>query len=357
MLLPSPVQQIPFTFTMPDNKALLLMNLGSPESTASKAVRRYLNEFLMDSRVLDFPAVFRFLLVRCIITPFRASKSAAAYKKVWRQDGSPLIVLSHQLASAVQKKVAYPVAVAMRYGNPSPKAAFDKLQKENPDLKEVVVFPLYPHYTMSSYETAVVYARKIHAKYGYPFRLKFISPFYQEPEYIAALSERIRPYLQEPYDKILFSYHGLPERHMRKDDLTINKVSAAGDQSGNDFVMPAVNYQEQCKATTAMVSAYLGLPADKVETSFQSRLTQAGNEWIKPYTALRLEELPAEGVKKLLVVCPAFINDCLETLEEIEMEGKHAFEESGGKQLQYIPCLNDSALWVDTIVKWVSEPS
>ncbi len=331
------------------------MNLGSPDSTAVKDVRRYLNEFLMDSRVLDFPAIFRFPLVRWLITPSRAPKSAEAYRRVWRPDGSPLIVLTQKLCQAVQQKLAYPVTIAMRYGNPSPKAAFDRLLKEQPGLKEVTVFPLYPHYTMSSYESAVVYAQQIHRKYKYPFRLKFISPFYQRWEYISALAESIKPHLAGPYDKILFSYHGLPERHMRKDDNTIQRLGPESQQEGATFALPFVNYQKQCFETTKMVVSELNIPEGKYETSFQSRLVQAGSEWIKPYTAIRLEELPKEGVRNLLVVCPAFINDCLETLEEIELEGKHSFIASGGEQLRYIPCLNDAPQWVDTIVKWVQE--
>ncbi len=332
-------------------KALVLMNLGSPDSPEVKDVRRYLNEFLMDSRVLDFPVLFRFPLVRGIITPFRAPNSAKAYSKVWRKDGSPLIVLTQQLADAVQQQFDYPVKTAMRYGNPSPRKVFDELLQADPGLKEVILFPLYPHYTMSSYETAVAYAKAIHKKYKYPFTLKFVSPFYNHPDYIAALSARIAPYLEQGYDKILFSYHGLPERHMRKDDETISRYQS--DPKDTGFIMPAINYQKQCHETTRLVAEKLNLPETRYETTFQSRLKQAGNEWIKPYTAPRLETLPVDGVKKLLVVCPAFINDCLETLEEIAMEGKHAFESAGGEELVYIPCLNDSKPWTDTVVAWV----
>lgn len=332
-----------------DNKALLLMNLGSPDAPEKKAVQRYLNQFLMDSNVLDFPALFRFILVKGIITPFRSSATAEAYSKVWTKEGSPLVVLTNKLAAAVQAKVNYPVSVAMRYGNPSPKKAFDDLLQKNPNLKEVVVFPLYPHYTMSSYETAVVYAKEIHKKYKYPFTLKFVDPFYNHPDYIAALANSIRPFLNEPYDKLLFSYHGLPERHMIKDDI---KIKQATGKEG--FIYPSKNYQKQCLETTDLVIKYLNIPAEKYETAFQSRLKQAGNEWIKPYTQVRLDELPAEGTKKLLVVCPAFINDCLETLEEIKMQGKEDFTEHGGEDLTYIPCLNDNEEWVDTVVKWVA---
>jgi len=332
------------------DKALLLMNLGSPDAPEKKAVQRYLNEFLMDSRVLDFNAIFRYFLVHGIITPFRSEATAEAYSKVWTKDGSPLVVLTNKLADAVRKKVSFPVKVAMRYGNPSPKKAFDDLLQEQPNVKEVIVLPLYPHYTMSSYETAVVYAQEIHKKYKYPFVLKFIDPFYDHPDYLNALANSIKPFLEKEYDKILFSYHGLPERHMVKDDI---KIKNATGKEG--FKMPAYNYQKQCLETTDKVVKLLNIPEGKYETAFQSRLKQAGNEWIKPYTQVRLNDLPNEGVKKLLVVCPAFINDCLETLEEIKMQGKEDFIEHGGDDLIYIPCLNDNAEWVDTIIKMVND--
>lgn len=332
-------------------KALLLINLGSPQAPEAKAVQRYLNEFLMDKYVLDFPYLFRLPLVKMLITPKRAPGSAAAYRRIWRADGSPLIRLAEIMRDALQSKVDFPVYLAMRYGGPSVDEIIKKIRVEHPSLEELRVCPLYPQYTMSSYLTAVVAAKKAAKKYGLDKILKFISPFYHRQEYIAALANSIRPYLEMPYDKILFSYHGLPERHMRKDDKKI----AQEKDTLKDFVLPEVNYQKQCIATTRLITDFLNLPKDKFETSFQSRLTQAGNEWIKPYTAVRLEELPGEGVKRLLVVCPAFINDCLETLDEIVIEGKQAFETAGGANLSYIPCLNDNPEWVSVMSRWANE--
>jgi ferrochelatase len=332
-------------------KALLLINLGSPQAPEAKDVQRYLNEFLMDKYVLDFPYIFRLPLVKMLITPKRSPESAAAYRRIWRADGSPLIKLAEIMSDTLQSKVDFPVYLAMRYGSPSIDAVMKKIRAENPSVEELKVFPLYPQYTMSSYLTAAVAAKKAAKRYGLDRRLKFISPFYHRPEYIAALANSIRPYLEKPYDKLLFSYHGLPERHMRKDD---EKIAREKDTM-KDYALPEINYQKQCMATTAMVSSFLNLPKEKVATSFQSRLTQAGNEWIKPYTAVRLEELPQEGVKRLLVVCPAFINDCLETLDEIVIEGKRAFETAGGENLTYIPCLNDNAEWVSIMGRWANE--
>ena len=178
------------------------MNLGSPDSTAVKDVQKYLMQFLMDGRVIDYPYLFRTLLVGGIIVPFRASKSAEAYKTIWTKEGSPLIVLTKQLQMAVQQELDFPVEVAMRYGNPTMESAYEKLLAKVPGLEEVIALPLYPHYAMSSYETAVEYAREIHAAKGYDFKLKFIKPYYNEPAYIESLSETIRPYLQQDYDQI-----------------------------------------------------------------------------------------------------------------------------------------------------------
>lgn len=198
------------------------MNLGSPDSTSVKDVRKYLKEFLMDERVIDIPYLARFFLINGIIVPFRAPKSAEAYSTIWTKEGSPLVVLTKQLQQALQAKIDEPVAIAMRYGNPTPKAAFDELQKNNPDLEEVLAIPLYPHYAMSSFETAVESAKEVYNKNKYGFKLTFFPPFYNEPNYITALAENIRPYLQKEHDHILFSYHGIPGRHIRKSDTTGN---------------------------------------------------------------------------------------------------------------------------------------
>ena len=162
----------------------------------------------------------RALLVKGIIVPFRAPKSAEAYKKIWIKEGSPLIVYTKQLQDALQKEMEEPVEIAMRYGNPTPEAAFDALLKRDPMIEEVIVLPLYPHYAMSSYETAVEYVKEFHKKNNYPFKLNFIEPFYNEPDYLEALAENMRPYLNQPYDQLLFSYHGVPGRHIRKSDVT-----------------------------------------------------------------------------------------------------------------------------------------
>jgi protoporphyrin/coproporphyrin ferrochelatase len=335
-------------------KALLLMNLGSPDSTRVKDVRRYLNEFLMDERVIDIPYLPRLMLVKGIIAPFRAPKSAEAYKSIWTKDGSPLITISKDLTKEVQAELPdMPVRLCMRYGNPSPQVAFDALAKEFPDLEEVVLLPLYPHYAMSSYETAVEYAREIHAKNNYPFRLSMIGAFYNDTDYLDALAESLRPYIQPDLDLILFSYHGIPERHVKKTDPTRNTCLMTADCCSRPNAAHATCYRHQVFFTTAEIAARLNLPKEKVATSFQSRLGR--DPWLKPYTAVRLKELPAEGIKNILVVCPAFVSDCLETLEEMGEEGKEFFLEAGGTKFTLAPCMNVHPAWVHTIGEWMRD--
>lgn len=327
------------------------MNLGSPDSTEVKDLRRYLSEFLMDERVIDYPYLFRLMLVRGIIVPFRSPKSAEAYKKIWTKEGSPLIVLTKELQKALQEKISEPVEVAMRYGTPSMTDAYDSLIKKNPEIEEVTLIPLYPHYAMSSYETAVEHAKEIHRKKKYSFKISFIKPFYDEPDYINALSESIKPFLKQDYDHILFSYHGVPERHIFKGDITGKHCLKTENCCAIDSPAHQQCYRHQCLKTTNLVAQKFNLPSEKFSYSFQSRLGR--DEWLKPYTAKRLEEMPAEGIEKLLVICPAFVSDCLETLEEIAETGKESFLYAGGKAFTMIPCLNVHPLWVQAIQKYL----
>lgn len=329
---------------------IVLMNLGSPDSTAVPDVKRYLMEFLMDKRVIDYPYLFRLLLVGGVIVPRRSPKSAEAYQSIWWEEGSPLIVLTKQLQQAVQQEIEIPVEIAMRYGNPSPEAAYDKLLTQNPDMREVILLPLYPHYAMSSYETAAEYAKQIHKKKKYPFTLRVVPPFYDEPDYINAVAESMQSYIQQDYDYVLFSYHGVPVRHIKKGDITGRHCLQVEDCCHVNAAAHQYCYRHQVHITAEKVAAKLGIPRDKWGISFQSRLGR--EEWLKPYTAERFENLPKEGKKKLLVVCPAFVSDCLETLEEIGVEGKHSFMENGGDSFTMIPCLNVHPLWVKAIIKY-----
>jgi ferrochelatase len=334
-------------------RGIILLNLGSPDSTEVKDVRKYLMEFLMDGRVIDYPYLIRLLLVGGIIAPFRAPKSAEAYRAIWTRDGSPLIVLTEQLKKVLELKIDEPVEIAMRYGNPTMENAFERLQQRVPGLEEVLAIPLYPHYAMSSYETAVEHAKSVHKKKSYPFSLSFIKPFYNEPHYIQALTDSIKPYLEQDYDQVLFSYHGLPERHMTKADPTGHHCMKVANCCEISSPAHATCYRHQCWTTTQILAKNLSIPPNKVGFSFQSRLGR--EEWLKPYTVLRLQELPKEGVKKLVILCPAFVSDCLETLEEIAMSGKETFLQAGGESFTLVPCLNVHPLWVQAIATWIKD--
>ena len=329
------------------------MNLGSPDSTAVKDVKRYLTEFLMDERVIDKPYLLRSLLVKGIIVPFRAKNSAEAYGKIWTEGGSPLIVISKQFQKELQKDFEEPVELVMRYQNPSAKYVLNKLHRQNPQLKEIILLPLYPHYAMSSYETAVEDIKHVHQQKKYTSTLTTIKPFYGNAAYINALAESIKPYLQNDYDKILFSYHGIPERHVIKTDVTGQHCLKVNRCCHIDSPAHKYCYRHQTIVTTELVAKTLQIPEEKLEQTFQSRL---GNDpWLTPFTAKRITELPGEGIKKLLIICPAFVSDCLETLEEIAMQARESFLGAGGESLTLIPCLNTQLLWVQTVSGWLKD--
>ncbi|HMQ08765.1 MAG TPA: ferrochelatase [Saprospiraceae bacterium] len=336
-------------------RAILLANLGSPNSTDLKDVKAYLNEFLMDEKVIDIPYWIRYFLVKGIIVPLRAPKSAAKYKTIWTSNGSPLIHTTKLLTEAVEKTSGLPSYMCMRYANPTPLSVLAKMASDNPDLEEVVLMPLYPHYAMSSYETAVEHVKKAHQSSKYSFALKVIEPYYKNEDYIDVLSETIKPFLEKPYDHILFSYHGVPERHLKKTDPTHNHCMTSNDCCNTPSEAHKVCYRHQVMETTKAVAKKLVIPEDKYSLSFQSRL--GSDKWLEPFTSKEFEDMPERGIKDLVVVCPAFVSDCLETLEEIWEEGKEEFEKSGGQHFTVVPCLNVHPKWVQTAVNMVNEVS
>lgn len=331
-------------------RAVLLVNLGSPDSTAVPDVRRYLREFLGDERVIDVkPRWAAWLLVNGLITPFRAPKSAHAYQQVWTKEGSPLVVTSRsvrqKLATALGPTT--PVYLAMRYGSPSIASVIAQIAADG--IEELLLFPQYPHYAMSSYETVVVRVKEEVAKQNPKLLVATVQPFFADGDYIAALRTVSAPYLAQPYDHLLFSYHGLPERHMRKGDSSRAHCTVTPDCCTTCSPAHATCYKAQCLATTRALVASAGIPADKYSVAFQSRL--AGEPWLTPFTDVELAKLPKTGVKKLLVICAAFTSDCLETLEEIQQQGRDTFLGAGGKSFQQIPCLNDHPAFIDFLAK------
>ncbi|MES2703947.1 MAG: ferrochelatase [Bacteroidota bacterium] len=333
-------------------RAIILMNLGSPDSTEVKDVRNYLKEFLMDERVIDTPYLWRTILVKGIITPFRAPKSAEAYETIWTKDGSPLVSITRQLKDAVQQRVNEPVEIAMRYGNPNIKAAYNSLLSKHPDITEVVLVPLYPHYAMSSYETAAVQAQEVHKKGKYPFKISVVPPFYNDPGYIKALGESMRPYWEKSKGHLLFSYHSIPERHITKSDVTGSHCLKSADCCSAPSPCHQFCYRHQCYTTTRLVTEYLGIPADRYSVAFQSKLGRSA--WLTPATTARMDEMPNEGIKDLMVVCPSFVSDCLETLEEIEIREKENFMNAGGEAYTYIPCMNVQTPWVNALINLIN---
>lgn len=333
-------------------KGVLLVNLGSPDSPTPKDVKPYLDEFLMDERVIDAPKWLRNILVRGIILNTRPKKSAKAYSKIWWDEGSPLIIISERFREKVQAQTDLPVALGMRYGSGSIEEGLQELKEKGVD--EVLLVPLYPHYAMSSYETVVVKALEVGASRFPEMKITTFPAFYRSPEYIKVLSDSIAEGLKDfEYDHILFSYHGIPERHIRKSDPTSFHCKIDGQCCQTNSVAHYTCYRHQCYDTTELVKAALNLPEEKVSSSFQSRL--AGDPWLKPYTDYEFKRLAEEGKTRLAVVTPAFVSDCLETLEEIAMEGEEEFLEAGGKSYKHIPCLNDRDDWVALMGRWIAQ--
>lgn len=330
-------------------KGILLVNLGSPDSTSTKDVRKYLDEFLMDERVIDMPYWKRFILVKGIILNTRPKKSATAYKKIWWKEGSPLEVISERFTEKFKQKVDVPVALGMRYGSMSMEKAIKELVDQ--DVDEIFMIPLYPHFAMSSYETVEVKAHEILAE-KYPMvKLDACPVFYKEPNYIKAMVANIKEHIVGvDYDHILFSYHGLPERHIKLADPTKSHCKLDGSCCNTPSKAHKTCYRHQCFETTKEIVKLLDLEGKTYSNSFQSRLLK--DPWLKPYTDFELEGFPEKGVKKLVVITPAFVTDCLETLEEIAMEGKNQFLGAGGETYKHIPCMNENDDWVDVVVDW-----
>lgn len=328
------------------SKAVLLVNLGSPDSPSVADVRRYLREFLMDGRVLDVAWPIRFAIVHFAILPSRPKESSHAYQSIWTPQGSPLVVTSQRVRDHLVQMTSLPVALAMRYQNPTIQAAIKELAGQG--VSELLLIPLFPHYAMSSYETAVVRVQEVARKISTSMKVVVQPPYFDHPDYIAALAESARPYIGDAFDYLLFSYHGVPERQIKKSDPTgchcLRPNCCDTPSAAHEFC-----YRAQCYKTTAAFASRIGLPKDKYSVSFQSRLGR--DPWLSPYTDKELERLAMSGVRNLLVMCPAFVSDCLETIEEIGMRGKEIFLNAGGTRFTLIPCLNEHPLWLEALRK------
>ncbi|MTI88099.1 MAG: ferrochelatase [Balneolaceae bacterium] len=339
------------------NTGIFLVNLGSPDSFEPKDVKVYLEEFLMDKRVIDIPRPLRAAIVKGIILNTRPKESAEAYELIWWDEGSPLIVISESVVEKLQNRLGdnIPIGLGMRYGNPSIEAGIQSMLDQNPDLDEIFLIPLYPQYAMATSETVIEKTKEVVLD-KYPHLNMIIKdPFYDDPLYTKALSEGMKPYITDDIDHVLFSYHGVPERHIKKRDITGDHCLKC--ENCCEVTSPAHNYcyRHQDIVTTKKAVEYLGLEEDRYSIAFQSKL--GIDPWLTPATDNELVRLAKEGKKKIAVVCPAFISDCIETLEEIGIRGKEDFIEAGGEELVLIPCVNDSDLWIDTLEKWSKDIS
>src|SRR5579864_7354786 len=332
------------------SKGVLLVNLGSPDSPSVPDVRRYLNEFLMDKQVIDVPWLMRRFIVGMILIN-RPKESAHAYEKIWTKEGSPLVVTSQNIHKQLKQRIKVPVELAMRYQSPSIRSALKNLAGQGID--ELLLIPLFPHYAMSSYETAVERVKELARSIAPKMRVETQPPFFKDPDYIAALVMSATEYLKKDYDYLLFSFHGLPERQIKRSDPTGCHCLAKENCCESPSPAHATCYRSQCFQTTAAFVQHAGVPREKYSISFQSRLGK--DPWLKPYTDFELERLAKEGVNKLLVICPAFVSDCLETLEEIRIRGRDTFLKAGGRELVQIPCLNEHPLWIETVERMVGD--
>lgn len=332
-------------------RAVLFANLGSPDSPTVPDVRRYLDQFLMDPYVIQLPWLLRRMIVSLFVLPARPKRSAHAYESIWTPRGSPLVALSMDLLDAVRQQTSVPVAMAMRYGNPSIEGELLKLA-QLPGVTEILFLPLYPHYAESTVLTSIREAERVIAAHKLQVALKVPAPFYDNPDYIKALVASTQPALSQPFDHVLFSYHGLPELHITKADPTGSHCLKSATCCQTPSPAHATCYRHQVLRTTEEFVRSAGLRADQYSVAFQSRLGRA--KWLEPATENMLKELAGKGVKKLLVLCPAFVTDCLETLEEIEIQGAETFKSAGGESLVLVPCLNANPQWASTLASWIA---
>lgn len=327
---------------------ILLINLGTPDSPATKDVRKYLTEFLNDPRVIDISAIGRFLLVNLIIVPFRSAKSAKLYSKIWTKEGSPLLFHGLAVKEKLQKKLGndYIVEFGMRYQNPELAVALNKLKKQSVD--KIIVLPMYPQYASSSTGSTIQKVYELIKDWQVTPTIEVIGKFYDHPAFIKAFASVASKYNHADYDHVVFSYHGLPERQITKaSDEYCSGTCSFGACCNAITKDNAYCYRAACFETTRQLIKALHIPEEKTITSFQSRLGKT--PWIKPYSDLVIEDLAKQGKKKLLVFSPAFVADCLETIYEIGVEYNEIFTEHGGEKVQLVESLNSNDVWIDAM--------
>ena len=337
---------------MKKRRGVLLVNLGTPDSPGVGDVRSYLSQFLNDPRVIDIPWLWRKILVNLIIVPFRASKSAAIYRKLWTDKGSPLLYYGHVVQKLLQSDLGseFDVHLAMRYKNPSIPAVLGQMRKKNYD--QIIVVPMFPHYASASTGSALEEVMRVVSKWWVIPELKYISQYYDHPTFIKAFVARGNAYRLDDYDHVLFSYHGLPERQVEK----VHPAHSCADYHCETRVIPENKfcYRATCYATTRLIAAQLRLNPERYTVCFQSRLDQ---KWLKPFSDEVVAGLAKKGMKKILVFSPAFTADCLETIVEIGEEYQDIFTANGGEKVQLVESLNDHPLWIECLKELVVDKS
>ncbi|MDA9712023.1 ferrochelatase [Acidimicrobiaceae bacterium] len=336
---------------MKSKEAVLLVNLGSPKKLDKKSVREYLDVFLSDDYVVDIPKFLQQLILKLFILPFRPKQTLHAYEQIWTNAGSPLIISTLNIKNKLIKKTGWHVEIAMRYEDPSIELALNNLKLNG--FNKIYVVPLYPHNAMATTITTKVEVEKLASEVFPEAELNFIKPFYKNEKYIKAISKGVRKYLLEHnFDKLIFSYHGIPKRQARKTDETGSHCFESNDCCEVESLGSADCYKAHTVQSSILIAKELGLKTSEWEIAYQSRI---GPGWLTPFTDKRLEVLPSEGAKSVGVLCPSFISDCLETLEEIDIRGRKTFMDSGGEKMTYIPCLNDSNETIDLLVSIVED--
>ncbi|MFP3914062.1 MAG: ferrochelatase [Actinomycetota bacterium] len=335
---------------------VLLVQLGTPRSPDTGDVRRYLRQFLSDPRVMDIPAPLRFLLLNAVILPFRPRRSAHAYRQIWTDRGSPLTLHTRALAREVESVLGegYRVAVGMRYQEPSLRAALEELDAAG--CRRLVILPLFPQYSSAATGSALEAAvREATSGWNVP-DVTTVGEFYDDEAFLDALVDTTRPHLEEfRPDHVLFSYHGLPEKQIRRSDPSGEWCLQSSTCCESISEVNRYCYRAQSYATTRLAAARLGLAAGSYSTAFQSRL--AGQKWIEPYTDVVLADLHEAGVRRLAVLTPSFTADCLETLEEIGIRGRKQWQDLGGEDFLLVPCLNAERSWVEAVAGMVRRAS
>lgn len=331
------------------HRALLLVNVGTPDKPEKRMVSRYLTEFLNDKRVIDIPWVFRKILVNIIIIPFRVGKSTGLYQRLWTENGSPLLYHLNSLVKKLQHKVNSGTKVygAMRYGNPSLETVL--MQIKNDGAGEITVFPMYPQYASSTTGSVAEKLFQIISKWEVIPAIRIVGQFYNHPAFLNVMTQRINSYNPDTFDHIIFSYHGLPMRQINKVHPNImgNKCDCKNEMPQHGIFC----YQATCYETSRLLLKKLGVSSGKSTVSFQSRLSR---NWLEPFTDEVVVQLAKNGAKRVLVAAPAFVADCLETIVEIE-DYNHLFKQHGGHELILVPGLNDDEEWVDAVLEIVGE--